>query len=91
MELWDFETCLWDLCFSGILCDFETSCLPRLSCEFWTALSSNSILWNLEMSCFPLVFCGILKCVRSSNCSYSYSEISGAFLVFCLISDNLCF
>jgi hypothetical protein len=43
------------------------------------------------MSCVPLVFCGILKCVVSSDCSYSYIEISGASLVFCLISDNVCF
>jgi hypothetical protein len=50
--------------------------------KFRNVLCSFSILWNLEMSCDPLVFCGILKCVVSSNCSYSYSEIPGASLVF---------
>ena len=36
------------------------------------------------MSCVPQIFCGILKCVVSSNCSYSYNEICGASLVFCV-------
>ena len=79
LNAYNFETCfvtlynctfrrvLCDSCFSGVLCDFETSCPSPLSCGVWTAMPCSSIFEIFNFLVCVHRFWGILKRLCSSS------------------------